>query len=577
MLNYPPLEIEASVAAGPGAAAATPEVPLGPWPSAHSPDSVTEPQRPSAVPAAPAPPGQIPCLVEPTLVPLDDLLPMALRRIGSLERLVAGQQAQLNELVPLQRDILAMHSALCSQQSWVIQEHSALRDAYEALSAQHDALCDCLRLTLQQEETPVSARAHPRPACSGGAGRPGGAALPSDPDAAAAPARAAPTPCGPGGPAPAEAGRPGEEPSPAGVGGRRARASPGAASRGTEVVYAVGGRVSGSGGGAAEASSAVERFDPDVGRWEQLSALGTARAQHRVVALRGELFVVGGCHGSRCLDTCERFRPDAGRWEAMPSMAQARCNHDLAVLGGRLYATGGSSDAPTRSASVERFDPSLSVWHLLPCMSVGRSGHTSVVLRDCLYVVGGEDSKPGCPVACESFDPSVGGWTPLPRTSNASSACDSWRGAAVAGKLYVVASSLSRRIVAACECYDPDACAWQALPRNELLHICAATAEVAGKLYVFGKLSHQSNYAVCQCYDPGSGQWERLPPMPTERTSCQVLAVGGKVYVIGRCTSSDTNGAQACCVAERFDPVSRRWEAMPAPSQLDCQPVALVL
>jgi len=520
-------------------------------------------------------------VAEPALVSLDDLLPVALRRIGSLEHVVAGQQAQLNELVPLQRDILAMHSALCSQQALVVQEQSALREAHEALCAQHLALCDCLGLAAPLEEMlgpPVGAASRYGLGASGGDELPPGGAAPHEPEllvASATVARGDGAAASPMAPQLVEVGGRWGEPEAATGGPKQTRGPPAERTAPPlDEVYAVGGQFCGLDGTVGEVSAAVERFSSGSGCWESVAPMASARMQHRVAALGGTLYVVGGRNSDQCLASSERFRPGAGQWEAMPPMNLARYSHDLAVLGGMLYVTGGTCDGRSRFASCERFDPAASSWDCMPPMTMARHGHTSVVLRDSLYVVSGEEVRQSRPVACESFDPSTSCWAPLPPMS---AAWDTLRATAVAEKLYIVASSLSRRGAAACERYDPDIGTWEALPRNELLHICSAAAEVAGRLYVFGKLSHQSNFAVCQCYDPNAGQWEQLPPMPTERTSCQVLSVGGKIYVAGRCSDAEVSRARTLCVAERFDPASRRWEALRAPPRLDCQLVALVL
>ncbi|CAE8611477.1 unnamed protein product [Polarella glacialis] len=67
-----------------------------------------------------------PPLLVPRLAPLEALLPLALERIQCLERVVAGQQLQFNELVPLQLE--------------------ALREEHKALCKEHEALCHALQL-----------------------------------------------------------------------------------------------------------------------------------------------------------------------------------------------------------------------------------------------------------------------------------------------------------------------------------------------------------------------------------------------------------------------------------------------
>lgn len=513
-------------------------------------------------------------VLEPKLVPLDDLLPVAMRRISHLEDVVRGQQTQLNELVPLQRDILAAHSELCRQQTLIAQEHGALREAHELLCAQHASLCASLLQGARGEQR-YRAKSRSGGDCTGNCG------MDAPSESNESEMFVANTSNAPQHLAASKQWDEHEQTASTvadGLCGVRPSASVGQLKALADLVpvthelYVLGGQACDQQGIVERDVNTVERFLPTSGSWETSASMITARSQHRVAAISGTIYVVGGHAFEQYLASCEQFRPGTGHWEALPNMALPRCGHGLTVMRGTLCVTGGTSDGKSFLAACECFDPTASEWCSLPPMSTSRRGHTSVVLNENLYVVSGDEIQHNPDVVCEYLDSATRCWCRLPPMS---SPCDTLSATAVATKLYVVGSSLTRRVTAACERYDPHVGYWETLPRNELLHIGGATAEVAGKLYVFGRLSHQRNFSVCQCFDPSSGQWEHLPPMPTECSSCQALAVQEKIYVIGRCNRAEVGGIREHCAAARFDPVTRRWVALLAPSYPYCQVVAI--
>jgi len=105
---------------------------------------MNSPREPGAAPQADRPDAAEDV---PRLAPLEALLPMALERLERLEKIVAEHQTQFNELVPLQRDILNVHSVLCSHHNATFQTCEDLRQAHEELCEEHDVLCSSLAST----------------------------------------------------------------------------------------------------------------------------------------------------------------------------------------------------------------------------------------------------------------------------------------------------------------------------------------------------------------------------------------------------------------------------------------------
>jgi len=258
-----------------------------------------------------------------------------------------------------------------------------------------------------------------------------------------------------------------------------------------------------------------------------------------------------------------------GVWTTLQPMRQARKDHDVAVLAGQLHVTGGASTDGSRLSRCESFDPGAGHWEPLPPMSVRRKGHQSVPLMEKLYVIGGEDESQSSQPNCERYDPFGGKWALLKELPSNPGPGHTLSATAVHGKLYVVASTLSRRAAAVCQRFDPRSDTWEWLRPNEFLHCCAATTEVAGKLYTFGRLSHQAEFGMCQCFDPSSGQWEQLPPPNAGLVSCRTLSAAGGLYIIGVVANNAEQQVDSCkagespCLIQRFDLAARRWEALP--------------
>lgn len=57
--------------------------------------------------------------------------------------------------------------------------------------------------------------------------------------------------------------------------------------------------------------------------------------------LRIKVSVIGGSDGSSTLSSVERYSPDEGQWEHVTAMQSQRCYSAAAVLNGKIYVCGG--------------------------------------------------------------------------------------------------------------------------------------------------------------------------------------------------------------------------------------------
>mmetsp|Transcript_81829 Transcript_81829/g.162442 ORF Transcript_81829/g.162442 Transcript_81829/m.162442 type:complete len:575 (+) Transcript_81829:87-1811(+) len=519
-------------------------------------------------------------------LPLDDPLMATVMRVSHLEAVVRAQQTQLNELVPLQRDILAAHSLLCRQQALVAREQAALRQSHEALCTRHDTLgirhaallqdlmefgwcrlskdeesflcqsndvsfdggrTEALKVLPEEAETDIDED----PSLALASNREGSGlssfCLETEPQSIM-------------------------EDTTASFSATDTTASFTHTASFTplddprlELCLAGGHFCTGF---TDEVVSAVECFSAASGRWEHLAPMTSVRSQHKLAVTDGSVIVVGGRSRDSYLASCERLRLGSHSWEALPCMSVARGGHALAVLNGLVYVTGGTSDGTTLLAHCERLDTEATGWDLMPAMSAARKGHTMVMLNESLFVVSG--NKEQSEAVCECLGPVADQWWPLPPMTSTS-----WRtlnAAGVAEKLYVIGSSSLKRVPATFERYDPRTGQWEAMSCNERLLTCTALTEAMGSLYVFGG-------RCCQSFSPGTGKWKQLTPMPNECSPYQALTVRGRIYVISKSNNpeagSSSSFGNSSTAAMRFDPVIGTWTVLPPPSHLGCEAVVL--
>jgi glucose/arabinose dehydrogenase/N-acetylneuraminic acid mutarotase len=128
-------------------------------------------------------------------------------------------------------------------------------------------------------------------------------------------------------------------------------------------------------------------------------------------------------------------------------------------------------------------------------------------------------------------------------------------GAALGGKLYLVAGEDDGGHLSSLWIYDPDTDSWSAgppLPGPGVENPAVATD--GGKLYVFGGSTHSFSGGVqnAAVFDPATNTWTTLPQMTTARSGGMAKAIGGKIYVAG---GMGGDGASLDSV-EIFDPTA---------------------
>ena len=112
-----------------------------------------------------------------------------------------------------------------------------------------------------------------------------------------------------------------------------------------KYVYVVGGRKLSS----AANTAAVQRFDPNTGKWTQLRPVPSPVSDCGVAVVSGQLIVVGGESTGTVFNTVRAFDLATSTWSSLPPLAAAR--HGMGVTArNTLYAIDGAA-APGHNAS----------------------------------------------------------------------------------------------------------------------------------------------------------------------------------------------------------------------------------
>ncbi|XP_034051394.1 kelch-like ECH-associated protein 1A isoform X2 [Thalassophryne amazonica] len=168
-------------------------------------------------------------------------------------------------------------------------------------------------------------------------------------------------------------------------------------------IYAVGGSH-----GSTHHSS-VERWDPESNRWTFVCPMSVARLGAGVAACNGALYVAGGFDGHNRLNTAEKYQPDTNAWYRLAPMSTIRSGMGLVCVDLYLYAIGGY-DGLNQLNSVERYNISRNLWEPRASMQYSRSAHGVTVHQGGIFVLGGFSQHDFQPIV-ECYCPQRNEWT----------------------------------------------------------------------------------------------------------------------------------------------------------------------
>ncbi|XP_068684081.1 kelch-like protein 3 [Montipora foliosa] len=117
-----------------------------------------------------------------------------------------------------------------------------------------------------------------------------------------------------------------------------------------------------------QGSITVERFDPILATWEEVSAMNEARYNAFGAAMNDKIYIAGGINiNEGCytlLKSCEVYDPSTNEWQVMSNLKVCRQAANMVCVQEALYVVGGFKDtqSSSRELSVEVFQLGACEW-----------------------------------------------------------------------------------------------------------------------------------------------------------------------------------------------------------------------
>ncbi|MDQ3937203.1 MAG: hypothetical protein M3253_00820 [Chloroflexota bacterium] len=148
-------------------------------------------------------------------------------------------------------------------------------------------------------------------------------------------------------------------------------------------------------GGAASVTdwtpfSNLWQLVPGEDTWTDLASMPEPRYGHRMVALEGRLYVVGGQGGSGATLI---YEPASGSWSVGAPMPVVRDHLAVVAVNDEIWALGGRDGGLT--ARVDIYDPVSDRWRDGPPLPAATSGAAEAAGGGLVLISGGEDPQPG--------------------------------------------------------------------------------------------------------------------------------------------------------------------------------------
>jgi len=255
----------------------------------------------------------------------------------------------------------------------------------------------------------------------------------------------------------------------------------------------------------------VTLYDPTGDVWTTLSAMPEPRHHTAAAAIGSTLYVSGGSPSATDLTTAttDLWALDVeagGSWEAFAPLPQPRWGHRMVALDGRVYAVGGLP-----GPDVQIYDPVDDSWSLGAPLPEVRD-HLGVVVRDGeIWVLGGRDRLDDLTTRVDVYDPESNEWRdgpalPAPVSAAAVGVVDS--------AIHLVdgedPATFAGGILDAHWVLEADAEEWSPGPPSRLPVHGAADGVIDDRLYVAGGATRQgalstiSWTAEVQVLEPGA-------------------------------------------------------------------------
>jgi len=142
-------------------------------------------------------------------------------------------------------------------------------------------------------------------------------------------------------------------------------------------------------------SAKLWKLDLQQDKWIAVADLPEPIGEHAMLALDGNLYVVGGRTENGDSNTLWQFNVAGEKWRELASMTIPRHSFAAVEADGEIWVLGGRSAAlGSAIRQTEIYSPRRDAWRTGPTLPVGRGGHVAVYHEGSVHVIGGEVFDP---------------------------------------------------------------------------------------------------------------------------------------------------------------------------------------
>jgi N-acetylneuraminic acid mutarotase len=301
------------------------------------------------------------------------------------------------------------------------------------------------------------------------------------------------------------------------------------------------------------------------GRWELLPALpGGPRQETAVVALRGEVVVLGGFNGfGAVVPDVEAYDPGTETWRRLADLPAALHHANGAVVDDKIVIAGFLRGAEfSRDGRVFIYDPDADAWSAGASMPAGTERGAGGVTAHggFVYVFGGSEAASSA--RASRYDVARDTWEELP---DVPAPLDHLAAVTIGDEIFIVGGRTNglRNVTAQLLAFDPASRSYAERAPMPTARGGFAVSVVDGKLIVAGGEGNPAPdtagvFPQTEAYDPVTDDWKSLLEMRTPRHGMGAAGVDGAMYVPG---GADRQAFAAVDVFERFVPAPPADEA----------------
>nr|XP_060622964.1 kelch-like protein 35 [Anolis sagrei ordinatus] len=151
--------------------------------------------------------------------------------------------------------------------------------------------------------------------------------------------------------------------------------------------------------------------------WLKVACLQKGRWRHKMTALCGKIYAVGGYDGVYRLASVECYDSFLNCWTTVTPLPLAVSSAAVVSCLGQLYVIGGALDDTANTDKVQCYDPKENQWRILSPAPFSQRCINAVSLDNLIYVVGGLLSH------CFSYNPLNDTWTRMASLSAPLESC----------------------------------------------------------------------------------------------------------------------------------------------------------